>query len=260
MRIAAVALATGLALGGCADRFAAASPAPDAAPAAPRPRFLVVSYTAGFHHPSIPTAEQTLADLAAQTGELEVSFARTADDVKRMLTPAFLAGYAGVVFANTTGDLGIPDLPAFLAWIADGHAFIGVHSATDTYKDQPSYVDMIGAAFDHHGSPCEVEPKVEDAANPATAHLAPSFRITDEIYIFHDNPRPRVHVLFALDRHPPDGSPEANAPGDYPLAWTKTHGTGRVFYTALGHGDDVWKDDRFRRHLLGAIRWSTAAR
>ena len=36
------------------------------------------------------------------------------------------------------------------------------------------------------------------------------------------------------------------------------HGKGRVFYTALGHRDEVWRDERFRTHLLGAIRWSLA--
>lgn len=235
-------------------------PTPDATAPGPKPRFLVVTHTAGFRHDSIPVAEQTLADLGSKSGEYEVSFARNADDVKSMLTPAGLDGHAGVVFANTTGDLGIPDLAAFLDWIGQGHAFIGMHSATDTYRDQPGYVAMIGAAFKQHGSPCEVEPKVEDTAHPAAAGLGTTFKIFDEIYEFADNPRSRVQVLFALDKHPPDGHPEANQPGDYPLAWSKAHGKGRVFYTALGHGNETWQDERFRQHVLGAIRWSVSSK
>lgn len=245
-----------LVVAGCgADQPA---PAHDTPPQG-KPRILVVTFAAGFRHASIPVAEQTLADLATRSGEIEVAFARSGDDVKRMTTREALAGFAGAFFVNTTGDLGIADLGAFLDWIAEGHAFLGAHSATDTYHDRPEYLAMVGAEFAQHGAPCAIRPKVEDASHPAVAHLAPSFEISDEIYEWKTSPRPSVHVLFALDRHPPDGHPEAGQPGDFVLGWTKTHGKGRVFYTALGHGDDVWHDERFQKHVLGAIRWSLSS-
>jgi type 1 glutamine amidotransferase len=34
------------------------------------------------------------------------------------------------------------------------------------------------------------------------------------------------------------------------------HGKGRVFYTSMGHREDVWKNDVFQRLLLGALLWS----
>jgi uncharacterized protein len=247
-------------LASCADKPAMESGRPDASVPAGKPRFLVVTHTTGFRHASIPVAEQTLADLATSTGEIEVDFARDGDAVKTKLARSALDGYAGVVFANTTGDLGVPDVPAFVSWIADGHVFLGMHSAADTYHDAPEYLAMLGAEFAQHGNICAVRPKVEDAQHPAVAHLAPAFDITDEIYEWKTSPRASagVQVLFALDAHPPDGHPEQNQPGDFPLSWTRLHGKGRVFYTALGHGDETWKDDRFQKHLLGAIRWSLA--
>jgi type 1 glutamine amidotransferase len=42
---------------------------------------------------------------------------------------------------------------------------------------------------------------------------------------------------------------------DNALAWVHEYGKGRVFYTALGHRDEVWKDERFQKHLLGGLRW-----
>jgi type 1 glutamine amidotransferase len=42
---------------------------------------------------------------------------------------------------------------------------------------------------------------------------------------------------------------------DNALAWIHEYGKGRVFYTALGHRDDVWKDERFQKHLLGGLRY-----
>jgi uncharacterized protein len=44
---------------------------------------------------------------------------------------------------------------------------------------------------------------------------------------------------------------------DYAMAWTKTYGQGRVFYTALGHREEVWRDERFQKMLLQAMRWTT---
>jgi type 1 glutamine amidotransferase len=45
--------------------------------------------------------------------------------------------------------------------------------------------------------------------------------------------------------------------GDYPQAWDRTYGKGRVFYTSLGHREDIWSNDPvFRAHIQGGIRWA----
>jgi len=43
---------------------------------------------------------------------------------------------------------------------------------------------------------------------------------------------------------------------DFATAWTRNYGKGRVFYTALGHREEVWKDERFQQHLVGGLRWA----
>ena len=48
---------------------------------------------------------------------------------RSLFRPESLAQFDGVVFVSTTGELPIPDLGAFLKWIQDGHAFIGIHAA-----------------------------------------------------------------------------------------------------------------------------------
>jgi hypothetical protein len=60
-----------------------------------------------------------------------------------------------------------------------------------------------------------------------------------------------VHGLLTLDKHPNTG-----VPGDYPIAWCKMYGAGRVFYTALGHREEVWESPDFQKHLLGGIKWA----
>jgi type 1 glutamine amidotransferase len=230
-----------------------ASPvAPSAAALASR--IIVVTHTTGFRHDSIPVAESTIQQLGRDSGLFDVTFCRTADDVRRMLTPAALADTAGVVFANTTGNLGIPDLDAFLAWIAAGHGFVGIHSASDTYHDAPAYLAMLGNEFDKHGKQAEVEAVVEAPTHPAVSHLGARYRVFDEIYRFVRNNREGVTPLLTLDRYPADGLANAEQPGDLSLAWSKSHGTGRVFYTALGHRIELWADARFQQHVLGGIR------
>lgn len=217
-------------------------------------RVVVVTHTAGFRHDSIPVAETTIEQLGRDSGIFDVAFCRTAEDVQRMLTPAALNGVAAVVFANTTGNIGIPDLDAFLAWVAAGHGVVGIHSASDTYHDRPAFLEMLGNEFDTHGKQAEVEAVVEASGHPAVSHLGARYRVFDEIYRFVRNNRGSVTPLLTLDRYPADGLASAGHPGDLPLAWAKSHGSGRVFYTALGHRIELWRDTRFQQHVLGGIR------
>lgn len=227
-------------------------------PSTPQTRhLLVVTHSTQFPHASIPTAEATLAQLAQESGgAFDVTYCRNEADVASLMTTASLQRFHGVFFANTSGDLGIPDLGAFLDWIAAGHAFLGTHSASATYGRQDAYGNMLGAEFITHGIPCEVELRVEDASHPAGAPLFPTFRVFDEIYEFDRPLRGSVSVLLSLDHHPPDGHQAEGQPGDFPISWHKMHGAGRVFYTALGHYSELWTDPRFQAHLGGAISWS----
>ncbi|MGH9371090.1 MAG: ThuA domain-containing protein [Vicinamibacterales bacterium] len=252
MRRLLLVLAIAVAAVGCNDGQTPSTPGSSGNTPA---RLLVVTHTTGFRHDSIPAAEAALGAIGTQSGLFQAEFCRTADHVRTRLTPAGLAAVDAVFFANTTGDLGIPDMGAFLAWIGGGKAFLGAHSASDTYHDSPEYLEMLGGEFLTHGAIVEAEVRVNDPNHPAVAHLAPRFRMTDEWYRFRPTGPGRT-VLLSFDRNPPDGVGVAGDPTDLPLAWHKPYGSGRVFYTALGHRSEVWADPRFRTHLLEAIRRS----
>jgi type 1 glutamine amidotransferase len=202
-------------------------------------------------------AEETLRQMGVESGLFTTEFCRTADDVRTRLTPAGLAGIDAVFFANTSGDLGIPDLQAFVAWVAAGKAFLGSHSASDTYHESPAYLAMLGGEVVTHGGIVDADVRVNEPANAIVSHLAPAFRISDEWYRFQFTGPART-VLLGFDRNPPDGVGNPGEAADLPLTWQKAHGSGRVFYTALGHRSETWEDARFRRLLLEAIRWAIA--
>jgi len=256
-------------------------------------RALVVSTTVGFRHDSIPTAEKVLGELGEKSGVFTVDYARVdakspqfngadgnldkakyesavAKVLAEKMNPAALKHYDVIIFANTTGDLPLPDKQAFLDWIKSGRGFVGVHSATDTFRGHnplDAYVEMIGGEFKTHGPQVEVEAINQDKDSAACRHLPATWTVFDEIYQLNGFDRAKVHGLLTLDKHPNN-----KTPGDYPIAWAKEYGRGRVFYTSLGHREDIWdpnwKDEKGRRknspeiarayqqHLLGGIQWA----
>jgi uncharacterized protein len=216
------------------------------------PKLLVVSVTKGFRHDSIPAAEALAARLAEKSGAFTVDYARTDQELAAKLGPSGRAAYAGVYFAQTSGDLPIPDPQGFLDWIAAGHAFIGTHSASDTFSGFGPYLDMLGGHFLRHGPEhVTVDLLVKDASHPVAKSVPQPLKVLDEIYQFERYDPARVRLLLYVAKHP-----ETGAPGEFPLAWTREHGQGRVFYTALGHRDDVLNSEWYGAHLLAGIQWA----
>jgi type 1 glutamine amidotransferase len=218
-------------------------------------KVLYLTHSAGFKHEVLPLSEQILKEIGERSGAFE---ATTTQDCS-VLSRDGLKPYDAVVF-YTTGELPISDAQkaAFLDFIRSGKGFVGIHSATDTFYKWPEYGELIGGYFDQHPWHQEVAINVEDQRHPATRHLGKSFKITDEIYQFKDFSRSRVHVLLSLDVNSVDLNKRAvhRTDKDFAVAWWRRYSKGRVFYTALGHRPEVWRDERFQRHLLGAIRWA----
>jgi type 1 glutamine amidotransferase len=195
------------------------------------------------------------------------------------LSPASLKNYDAVMFVSTTGDLPLPDPKAFVDWVAAGKGFVGVHAAADTFHQTgrfpgfPPYVKMLGGAFKTHGPQVTVECINQDPKHGACVHLPGKWTVFDEIYQFKEFDRARVHGLLTLDKLQVDNDAAKQVPGDWPVAWARNHGKGRVFYTSLGHREDVWdpahagdaKGGRknspevarqFQQHVLQGILWS----
>lgn len=219
------------------------------------PRVLYVTASAGYRHEVLPLSARILREIGAKAK----AFDTTVTQDTREITAESLAGYDAVVF-YTTGELPMSaeQKRSLLAFVRGGRGFVGIHSATDTFYAWPEYGEMIGAYFNGHPWHQEVKVRVEDADHPATRQLPATFTVNDEIYQFRNWSRANVHVLLSLDPSSVDLLNPAvkRSDRDFALAWTRSLGKGRVFYTALGHEPAVWTDDRFQQHLLGGIRWA----
>lgn len=222
-------------------------------------KLLLVTVTKGFRHSSIPTAEKVLTQIGEKSGVFTLDYVRQSDGDREMvenMTMAKLQKYDGVIFANTTGILPLPDKSGFLDWIESGKAFIGMHSACDTFhgkNEVDPYIEMLGGEFRTHYAQAGVECLVQDPSHPATRDLGQSYCIErEEIYLIKNYDPTKVHELLVLDKHPNNKS----LFGRFPVAWCKNHGDGNVFYTSLGHREDVWENASYQKHILGGIKWA----
>lgn len=236
--------------------FAAACVFAISATAAPK-HVLIVTATQGFRHSSIPLAEKVLAGLGEQSGAFTVDYARGgadgkgSEDISQKMTRDALKKYDAVIFANTTGDLPLPEKEALTEFVRSGKGFVGMHSASDTYHGWRPYLDMLGGEFQTHHEQVHIDCINEDREHPATRHFGPYFGVFDEIYIIKNYEGNKVHRLLTLDRHPNTGMP-----GEYPVAWCRNFGKGHVFYTSLGHREEVWLSQEYQEHILGGIKWA----
>lgn len=239
-------------------------------------KILMFTKSSGFEHSVIKRqnetlglAEQTVTDLGKQH-RFEVSATKDG----RIFSSAEIKDYDAFFF-YTTGDLTIegndknpPMTPegkqAFLNLIHEGKGFVGTHSATDTFdtygdrfdpKPQPldPYLQMIGAEFIAHDSQQKAHVAVVDKNFPGMASLGDGIEILEEWYPFRDF-LPDLHVLTILETQGMEGPHYQRPP--YPNTWVRMHGRGRVFYTALGHREDVWQSAWYQSMLLGGISWS----
>ncbi|MFF0048246.1 ThuA domain-containing protein [Streptomyces sp. NPDC005498] len=225
------------------------TPAVNAQAADPAYKVLVFSKTAGFRHDSIPAGTQAIRDIGAAN-----NFTVTATEDGAAFTPANLAGFKAVVFLSTTGDvLNATQQSALQAYVDGGGGYFGIHAAADTEYDWPQYEQLVGAWFKSHPAIQPATLKTEDRAHAATAHLGQTWSRTDEWYNYRTNPRANVRVLQSLDEGSYSGGEMS---GDHPITWCHAQGSGRSFYTGLGHTAESYADPAFRSLLLGGIRYA----
>ncbi|MBT4887049.1 MAG: ThuA domain-containing protein [Planctomycetaceae bacterium] len=170
-------------------------------------------------------------------------------------SPESLAQFDAVVFVSTTGELPIPDLGAFLKWIQEGHAFIGVHAASDTLKSSDAYVEMIGGHFAGHPWTAGGEHGFvnHDPKHRIVQMFPERFRWKDEIYQYDPRYKPEnVRVLLSIDM----AASNPKHPWHVPVSWIRDYGRGRVFYTNLGHNDATWGDAAFQKHFTEGTAWA----
>lgn len=257
-----------------------------AAESAPK-KVLFFSKSSGFEHDAIKDdglpnhgyAFRVLKELGAKNN---IAFTFSKDG--SLFTAEYLAQFDAYFF-YTTGDLTMvksdprggnnpPMTPAgkaaLLNAVASGKGFLGTHSATDSFHSfgrnnhvperflddgdkADDYIKMIGGEFIRHGAQQKSHVITIDAKFPGMAAMPADWAPMEEWYSLKNFPSD-LHVLLVQDTAGMKGAEYARAP--YPSTWARMHGKGRVFYTNLGHREDIWTHPAFQSLLTGALNWS----
>jgi type 1 glutamine amidotransferase len=259
-------------LGACADGEVPESPLtadeelaieaalPDHPVVEPQERraLLIFNLSKGFVHESIRWVDFAVVRVGEKTG----AFSATVSSDTTMFTPERLAGFDAVLFNNNTGEpFSDPDLRAnLLEYVRNGGGIVGLHAATDGFFEWPEFGEMMGAYFVSHPWNEEVTLRVEEPEHPLTAAF-PSTRyvVADEIYQFRKPySRTRLRVLVSLDTASLDLERDGveRSDGDFAVAWVRREGSGRVFYSSLGHRFEIFTDPVILQHWLAGIQYA----
>ena len=216
-------------------------------------KIMVFSKTNGFRHKSIEPGKAALKKMA-DAEKWSITF--TEDSLA--FSQDRLETVDAVVFLNTTGKiLGDKEKKIFKDYIRNGGGFAGIHSATDTEKSWPWYVDLVGATFKSHPKTQKATIKVVNKNHPATEPLQDRWTRTDEWYNFREPVRKHCIILAELDTDSYKGS-EMN--GYHPISWYHHFEGGRSFYTGLGHTDESYTEEDFLNHIKGGILWAAGVK
>ncbi|MBO5274869.1 MAG: ThuA domain-containing protein [Clostridia bacterium] len=124
--------------------------------------------------------------------------------------------------------------------VGRGVGLAGCHGGMcDAFRQDTEWQFMTGGQWVSHpgGDGIEYTVNICHGSSPITEGLE-DFPVKSEHYYLHIDPS--IEVL-ATTRFPLISYYHAsNKPVDMPVAWTKYWGLGRVFYTSLGHHDDVF--------------------
>lgn len=227
-------------------------------------RILVIGEVKGFQHDSVSHAMATIEQLGKKSGVYD-TYIRTDTQLitkKKLEMNAKNLDYFDAVVFYTTGELDMDDQQKadLLAFVHDeGKGFVGVHSAIDTFYKWPEYGEMVGGYFDQHPWMTFDAPIiVEDPNFPAMKAFPHEFTINDEIYQVKSYDRTKVDVLARLDASKLDlKNPRVHRTDrDFPVAWAKMYGKGRVFYSTLGHVEANWDRPDIQTMYFEAIKWA----
>ena len=142
---------------------------------------------------------------------------------------------------------------------ADGKGFVAAHSAATAFFSWPEFGAMIGGRFDEHPwGITDATVVVDEPGFPAMRGFPPRTTIHDEHYQLKDFSRSKLRVLAHLDA----GTLDLSRPlvhrtdRDFPVAWAKMYGSGRVFYSTLGHEPALWDSGPVAGMYFQALQWA----
>jgi type 1 glutamine amidotransferase len=240
-----------------------------AAQSGSKQRILYFTRSAGFEHSVVRRANNELSHsekVFTQLGQQSGFDVVCSKDGR--LFDGDLDQFDCIVF-YTSGDLTRPvegrDEPAMSAEgkrrlldaVAAGKGFVGIHAATDSFRGRfgppDPYIAMLGGEFIVHGPQQSAKMRVASPQFPGIRGLGEGYDMHEEWYA-SKNFAPDLHVILVQETQGMTGDCYQRPP--FPATWARKHEKGRVFYTSMGHREDIWTGKIFQQVLLGGLGWA----
>jgi type 1 glutamine amidotransferase len=225
---------------------------------------LLFSKATGFRHgESIDAGKRVFEDLATKNNWFLYN-----TEEGGVFNAEQLSKFDAVIFNNSTGRLLNRDQETVLQeFVENGGSLIGIHGVGDDSHHWDWYEqNLVGLLFSHHSlNPQFQEAEIVLNAVPDSSmsqNLPMTWTHVDEWYVFFENPRDKgFNIVYSIDGEKinPDGNmlwmrdKNFGMGKDHPVAWYRTTGKGRTFYTSIGHDATAWKQEAFVRMLENAV-------
>ncbi|MCK4921692.1 MAG: ThuA domain-containing protein [Bacteroidales bacterium] len=210
----------------------------------------------GYVHDNIDASVEALVEICET-----MSVSAIISDDPDVFESKKLKKFDAVIFTNTNNEAFVNEKQReiFQEYIRSGKGFVGIHSACGSERDWPWFWSMLGGKFVRHPKFQEFDIKVIDPGHLSTKDLELTWKWEDECY-YIDHLNPAINVLLAADLTTITDDKRNVYPGTvfgdlFPLAWYHEFEGGKVWYSALGHKIEHYKDIDFRNHLKGGIQW-----
>jgi type 1 glutamine amidotransferase/sugar phosphate isomerase/epimerase len=231
-------------------------------PAKPR-KLLVTDIQMYSGHSTIPHGNRLIEQMAKYTGAFEPTFSNDLSLLKYPKIKEFDAIYFNNVCGMVHNDPEVRE--GILRFVREGGGIGGHHAVTFANNNWPEFAEMMGGWAGAHHTEKQVI-KIDDPNSPLTKSFgSASFEHTDEFYQFPPSSpysREKQHILLSIDVEKSDRATanrfcaQCTRPDqDYGLAWIRTYGKGRTYFTPLGHTEIFYTDQRWTQHLLAAIQY-----
>lgn len=132
-------------------------------------------------------------------------------------------------------------LEPLLKAIKNGVGLATFHGGINWFEDE-NYAEMIGGMFLYDTPSERYNVTLSENTHSITQTLKP-FKIVSEKYYLHVSSTNQI----LLDAHYGDTTA--------PIAWTKSYGKGRVFYTTLAHSPDQLFSESCEKLIIEGIKW-----
>lgn len=171
------------------------------------------------------------------------------EDVPSSLNEKRLSEFDALLIYANIDQLGPEQEKAMLDYVAQGHGIVPLHCASFCFRNSKAYVELVGAQFKEHGGE-RFSTQIVNAEHPIMKGFG-GFESWDETYIHHmHNSKDRVILEERRQGKLAEGTSAE------PWTWVRTHGKGRVFYTAWGHNMDTWGNPGFQNLVARGITWA----